>query len=84
MIEARVAGFDVGGWFGLYGPARMEPALVARLNDAARKAVASEALAARFLDQGYELWTGSAELLARKGVSDRALWATASQGIEAD
>lgn len=82
MIEAGVAGFDVGGWFGLYGPARMDPVLVTRLNDAARKAVASEALAARFLDQGYEVWTGGAEVLAKKGVSDRALWATASQGIE--
>jgi tripartite-type tricarboxylate transporter receptor subunit TctC len=82
MIEAGVAGFDVGGWFGLYGPARMDPVLVTRLNDAARKAVASEALAARFLDQGYEVWTGGAEVLAQKGVSDRALWATASQGIE--
>lgn len=82
MIEAGMAGFDVGGWFGLYGPARMDPVLVARLNDAARKAVASEALAARFLDQGYEVWTGDAEVLAAKGVSDRALWSTASQGIE--
>lgn len=84
MIESGVAGYDVGGWFGLYGPARMDPSLVARLNAAAHKAMAREDIANRLREQGYEVWTGAAELLATKGQADRKLWATASKGIEAE
>jgi len=84
MIESGVAGYDVGGWFGLYGPARMDPALVARLNAAAHRALAREDIANRLREQGYEVWTGAAELLATKGQADRKLWATASKGIEAE
>ena len=84
MIESGVAGYDVGGWFGLYGPARMDAALVARLNAAAHKALAREDVAHRLREQGYEVWSGGAELLAAKGQADRRLWATAAQGIEAE
>ena len=84
MIESGVAGYDVGGWFGLYGPARMDAALVARLNAAAHKALAREDIAHRLREQGYEVWSGAADLLAAKGRADRRLWATASQGIEAE
>lgn len=84
MIESGVAGYDVGGWFGLYGPARMDPALVARLNAAAHKALAREDIAHRLREQGYEVWSGGADLLAAKGQADRRLWATAAQGIEAE
>ena len=84
MIESGVAGYDVGGWFGLYGPARMDPALVARMNAAAQKMLAREDIASRLREQGYDVWSGAAELLAAKGKSDRQLWATASKGIEAE
>ncbi|RST54837.1 Bug family tripartite tricarboxylate transporter substrate binding protein [Variovorax sp. DXTD-1] len=84
MIESGVAGYDVGGWFGLYGPARMDPSLVGRLNAAAQKAMAREDIANRLREQGYEVWTGAAELLATKGQADRKLWAIASKGIEAE
>jgi len=84
MIESGVADFDVGGWFGLYGPARMDPALVARINAAAVKVLAGEAVAARLLDQGYEVWSGPPAALDHKGQSDRKLWATVSKGIEAE
>ncbi|MDP9911005.1 tripartite-type tricarboxylate transporter receptor subunit TctC [Variovorax boronicumulans] len=84
MIESGVPGYDVGGWFGLYGPARMDPALVARVNAAAQKMLAREDIAHRLREQGYEVWTGAPEVLATKGVSDRKLWASASKGIEAE
>lgn len=84
MIESGVADFDVGGWFGLYGPARMDPALVARVNAAAVKVLARQAVAARLLEQGYEVWSGAPSVLAEKGLSDRKLWATVSKGIEAE
>ena len=84
MIESGVPGYAVGGWFGLYGPARMDPALVARVNAAAQKMLAREDIAHRLREQGYEVWTGAPEVLATKGVSDRKLWASASKGIEAE
>jgi tripartite-type tricarboxylate transporter receptor subunit TctC len=84
MIESGVPGYDVGGWFGLYGPARMDPALVARMNAAAQKMLAREDIAHRLREQGYDVWSGAADLLATKGRSDRQLWATASKGIEAE
>jgi tripartite-type tricarboxylate transporter receptor subunit TctC len=84
MIESGVADYDVGGWFGLYGPARMDPALVARINAAAHKMLAREDIANRLREQGYDVWSGGAEVLATKGQSDRKLWATASKGIEAE
>jgi tripartite-type tricarboxylate transporter receptor subunit TctC len=84
MIESGVPGYDVGGWFGLYGPAHMDPVFVARINAAANRMLARDDLAARLLDQGYDLWPGAPEVLAAKGVADRRLWATASRGIEAE
>jgi tripartite-type tricarboxylate transporter receptor subunit TctC len=84
MIESGVPGYDVGGWFGLYGPARMDAALVARVNAAAQKMLAREDIAHRLREQGYDVWSGAPEVLATKGVSDRKLWASASKGIEAE
>ncbi len=84
MVESGLPGYDVGGWFGLYGPARIDPALVARINAAAQKMLAREDIAGRLREQGYDVWSGAAEVLATKGRSDRQLWATASKGIEAE
>jgi len=84
MIESGVADFDVGGWFGLYGPARMDANLVARINAAARKMLAREEVAARLRELGYDIWSGTPDVLAAKGVADRKLWAVASKGIEAE
>ncbi|MCW5263577.1 tripartite tricarboxylate transporter substrate binding protein [Verminephrobacter eiseniae] len=84
MIESGVADYDVGGWYGLYGPAGMDKALAARITAAVRKMLAREDVAARLLDQGYDVWAGTAETLAAKGQADRKLWALAAKGIEAD
>ena len=46
--------------------------------------MAREDIAGRLREQGYDVWSGAAEVLATKGRSDRQLWATASKGIEAE
>lgn len=84
MVESGVADYDVGGWFGLYGPARMDAGLVARLNAATRKVLAREDITNRYMEQGYDIWSGAPTLLAAKGEADRKLWALASKGIEAE
>ncbi len=82
MGEAGVAGFDVGGWYGVYGAANMPAPVVARLNQAVTKALAQPELKARLEEMGYELWTGAPKLLAERAQKERALWATVTKGIE--
>ena len=84
MVESGIADYDVGGWYGLYGPARMAPELVTRLNEATRKALAHDDLKAKLIEQGYDLWTGSPQLLAERAARDLALWGTVAKGIQVE
>ena len=60
MREAGVPGYEVIGWYGLYGPARLASEIVARLNAAANRALADADLRKTWQDQGYDLWPGKA------------------------
>lgn len=51
LTEAGVP-FDTVGWYGLFGPAKMDPAVVARLNAAANKAMALPEMRAMLVDGG--------------------------------
>jgi tripartite-type tricarboxylate transporter receptor subunit TctC len=84
MIEAGVAGFDVGGWYGLYGPNHLPAALVAKINDATRKALQQPELRQMWAAAGYEQWSGSPEQLATRAAQERELWSTVTKGITVD
>lgn len=84
MMESGIADYDVGGWYGLYGPARLAPELVTRLNEATRRALAQDELKAKLIEQGYDLWTGSPQLLAERAARDLALWGTVAKGIQVE
>jgi len=84
FAEVGVPDFEVGGWYGLYGPPRLPTALVERLNAGVRRALSDEALKARLQEQGYELWVGGPQLLAQRAARDLALWAGVTQGMEVD
>ena len=77
-------GFDVGGWYGVYGPKGMAPELVTQLNKSINAALAQPELRKRFKELGYEEWTGSPQKLADRGAKERAMWATVTQGIVVD
>lgn len=77
-------GFDVGGWYGVYGPKGMTPELTAKLNKAVNAARAQPELKKRFKELGYEEWTGSPQKLADRAAKERAMWATVTQGIVVD
>lgn len=77
-------GFDVGGWYGVYGPKGMAPELVARLNKAANAALAQPELQKRYKDLGYEAWSGAPAKLAERAAQERAMWSTVTQGIVVD
>ena len=77
-------GFDVGGWYGVYGPKGMAPELVAKLNKAVNAVLAQPDLNKRFKELGYDEWTGSPQKLAERAAKERAMWATVTQGIVVD
>ncbi|MBS0509121.1 MAG: tripartite tricarboxylate transporter substrate binding protein [Proteobacteria bacterium] len=77
-------GFDVGGWYGVYGPKGMAPELVAKLNKAVNAALAQPDLKKRYKELGYDEWTGDAQKLAERAAKERAMWATVTQGITVD
>lgn len=77
-------GFDVGGWYGVYGPKGMSPELVAKLNKAVNAALQQPELKKRYKELGYDEWTGNPQKLAERGAKERAMWATVTQGITVD
>ena len=77
-------GFDVGGWYGIYGPKGMAPELVAKLNKAVNAALAQAELKKRYKELGYDEWTGSPQTLAERAAKERAMWATVTHGIVVD
>lgn len=81
MREAGLPDYEVIGWYGIYGPAGLPAAQVARLNDAVRRTLASDELRALWNEQGYDKWTGSPEVLAAQAAKDFATWAGVTKGI---
>ena len=81
MRESGIQDYDVGGWYGLFGPNKLAPEFIAKINDATRKALASEELKAKLIEQGYDLWVGSPQALGERTAKELALWATVSKGI---
>jgi tripartite-type tricarboxylate transporter receptor subunit TctC len=77
-----LAGFDVGGWYGIYAPPGAPAALVTRYNQAINKVLAQPEVKEKLEEMGYELWSGAPKLLADRGNKDRAMWATVTKGIE--
>jgi tripartite-type tricarboxylate transporter receptor subunit TctC len=84
MTEAGLPGFDVGGWYALYGPNKLPPAVSSRLLEATKRALAQPELAKAYADQGYDAWTGTPEQVAQRAAAERAQWATVAKGISID
>jgi tripartite-type tricarboxylate transporter receptor subunit TctC len=81
MREAGLPNFEVVGWYGLYGPAKMPAALLARYAEATRKALASDDLKVFWSDHGYDRWPGTAGTMAAQASRERAMWAAVTKGI---
>ena len=84
MREEGVADYEVGGWYGLYGPAQLPAALVARYNETTRKALATEDLRVKLIEQGYDLWLGAPKVLSDRAAKDLAMWASVTKGIQVE
>jgi len=87
LAEQGVAGFDAQGWVGLFGPAGLSPAIVARLNAALREALKDPALIQQEVVRGgNEMLSGSAEELVALIAADDARWGRTirEQGMRAE
>jgi len=75
--EAGLANFDIDGWYGLFGPAGMSPAVVNKLHATLNQVLARPDLRERLGEQGLEVDTSpSPEAFAKFTVADRQAWAT--------
>lgn len=82
MREVGIPDYEVGGWFGLYGPAKLPPEIVAHYNEATRRVLASDAMKNKLAEFGYDPWPGPPQTLADRAAQELALWATVTKGIQ--
>jgi tripartite-type tricarboxylate transporter receptor subunit TctC len=73
--EAGLPGFRMSIWFGLLGPAKMPPEIIARLNQESLKALASADLQQRFAGAGVDPWPGTPEQMDQLIRSETARYA---------
>ncbi len=74
-IAEVLPGFESNAWFGLFGPARMSAELKTRLNDAARKAIASPEMRKRLESEGLQLSSNTPDEFAAFVESEIKRWA---------
>jgi tripartite-type tricarboxylate transporter receptor subunit TctC len=55
VIEQGIADFEVGSWLGVFGPAKLQPAIIRRVNEEVNKAVSTPETRKFFLSQGAEV-----------------------------
>jgi tripartite-type tricarboxylate transporter receptor subunit TctC len=84
MAELGVRDYDVGGWFGMYGPLGMSTELQQRIATATTKALQDPDLRKRWTDQGYVIWSGNGGELAERMRREHALWAEVTKGMKFD
>lgn len=74
MAELGYPDFEVGGWFGLFGPAGLPRAVAERVNRDANAALGDGDLAARYAEVGLRLLGGTSERLARHVEEELRRW----------
>ena len=82
MRESGLPGYEVVGWFGLFGPKVMAPAAAARLAEATRKLLAMPEMQTRLAERGYRAWSGTGEQLAAHARKELEMWGAVAKGIE--
>ncbi len=74
-IAEVLPGYESSAWFGLFGPARLDPALARRLSDTARQAIASPDVRRRLEAEGSVPVGNAPEEFARFVGSEISRWA---------
>ena len=84
MTELGINDYDIGGWYGLFGPLGMSTETTQRIGAAAARALQNPELRQRWIDQGYVIWPGSAADLNERLRREHALWAEVTRGMQFD
>jgi tripartite-type tricarboxylate transporter receptor subunit TctC len=74
MAEAGMADFEVSAWFGVYGPPKMAPELVQKLNSTILGIINTPATRASLIEQGIDPVAGSSQDLLTLTQSEMARW----------
>jgi tripartite-type tricarboxylate transporter receptor subunit TctC len=86
IAESGVPGYEYTTWYGVFGPKGMHKPLVAQLNGAVAKALASPEVSQRLMSQGAEPSPSSPEALTHYMREESQRWAKviAAAGIKAE
>lgn len=82
MREAGLPGYEVIGWYGVYGPAQMKTDQVALVNTAVNRTLADEGLRKLWAEQGYDMWSGAPAVLAEQQRRDLEMWRGVTKDIK--
>ncbi len=74
-ISEALPGYESSAWFGLFAPVRMDAALVQKISDAARQAIASPELKRRIESEGSQPVGNSPEAFKQFVQSEITRWA---------
>ncbi len=80
-MSRLIPGFDVVGWFAICGQKTMPPEVVARWEDAIRRAMADPAVVRRMAEGGLTPRFEDRATLTRRLAHDRALWRGVIQAV---
>ena len=75
FVESGFPGFEVNGWYGLLGPAKMPAVVVARLNAELQKVLAAGETQMRFAANGMEPAGGTAAAFDERIRNEMTKWA---------
>jgi tripartite-type tricarboxylate transporter receptor subunit TctC len=86
LLEQGVADFDLVAWFMLYAPAATPQPVLAKLREAAARALANPALKERLAGQGVETRAMDAQEMTEFGAREAAKWSEAvkTSGAQVD
>jgi tripartite-type tricarboxylate transporter receptor subunit TctC len=74
MAEAGLPGYELGGWFGIFAPARTPPQITKLLEKHVRETMSDKVLVESLRSIGVEPLPGTSEDLARMVISDTEKW----------
>ena len=74
IAESGVPGYDLRGWFGMFGPARMPPEVVAKLYNEAKRAFQAPEVVKRINSEGAEVVLNTPEQFAAEVKAEYAKW----------
>jgi tripartite-type tricarboxylate transporter receptor subunit TctC len=81
MTELGIRDYDVGGWYGLYGPLGISTEMSQKITAATSRALQDVDLNRRWAEQGYLIWNAKPADLADRMRNEHGLWGDVTKGM---